>query len=201
MGTDLNSLIKIVMGHYQEILEVLGENNITIAQFIGLIIGLYGIWEKIKPEVEPDPEEDPIEDPEPIVDPIEDPIYDPIVACDLEQIPNMIRKDLGLDARDTVCWWSLFSTYGDHEWVESVTGDDPESAIAWNMRDKFAPWFTKKIDNVISQLKKKPSFKVLVIANDGNDRGGCFLVEPIIKQLISGGISTDRIIRGDILYY
>jgi hypothetical protein len=199
MKTDLNSLLKIVLGNYQQILEVLGENNITIAQFIGLVIGLYGIWEKIKSEEEPEPKPEP--PPDPIVDPIVDPIYDPIVAFDGNTIADEMRKKFNVGWRDTVCWFALFSTYGDHPWDEGVSKGDAEAEEAWSMKEKFAPWFTSKINNVISQLNKNKSFKVLVISNDGVDKGGCFMVEPIVAQLTNGGISTERIVRGDILYY
>jgi hypothetical protein len=142
-----------------------------------------------KPDPEPQPQPDPQPDPEPI------PLTQ-IVICDLEMIPDQMRTAIpGIVGSDNQLYYALFSTYGDHEWQDPGAVPD-----LYARKEEVYAWFNNRVTKDGNTLKNSPNTTALLIANDANDRGGCFMAEPIRRQLVAMGISEDLLTTGDIYY-
>jgi hypothetical protein len=159
-----------------------------------LIVAAIKAWlESLKPK--PKPPEPPKPQPQPQPDP--EPIsLTQIVICDLEVIPDQMRAAIpGIVGSDNQLYYALFSTYGSHEW------QDPEAVPElYARRKEILYWFYERVSMDGTTLKNSPNTTALLIANDANDRGGCFMADPIRRQLVAMGISEERLTTGDIYY-
>jgi hypothetical protein len=150
-----------------------------------------------QPSVPPKPPEPPIppKPTEPVVGAIQLPEVkdNQIFIINFDQIPDFMRAAGFGPARDTVLWYVLFSTYGNHFWPGNDYANDPDSATLVKLdasRDKVQTWYSDYINRVGLFLKANPTIKATILLNDGNDKGGCFMGVPIQTQLNAMGLSN-----------
>ena len=121
-----------------------------------------------------------------------------IVVWDGDLIPGMMQAQ-GWTGNGSEVYWALFCTYGSHEW--GYKGDGNESPTArelYAQRDKIYKWYFWYVVGIGKVLQANPSMTALLIKNDANDLGGCFMHQPIRDQLEGMGISGTRLTTGDV---
>jgi hypothetical protein len=121
-----------------------------------------------------------------------------IIIWDGNKITEMMQAQ-GWVGEGTELYYALFSTYGEHEW--GYRGDENESPRAkalYDSRENIKKWFENYVRDCGTNLLANKNMTALLIANDQNDLGGCFMHRPIRAQLEAIGISGDRLITGNI---
>ena len=154
-----------------------------------------------KPVVTPTPTPTPT--PIPVPDPIPPtPIPQPqptnFIVWDGSKVAVQMEQQ-GFVGNGTEPEFALFSTYGNHNW--GYKGDEnelPSAQILWSQRDQIKSWFTSYVANIGNQLKNNSVSKALLIVNDANDLGGCFMVNPIKDQLLGMGVNVGQLTDGQV---
>lgn len=178
------------------------KNALKDKEIIALLEGIIAKWwEAHKPVVVTPPILTPVPGPTP--GPI--PVTGQLVIWDADRIPSQMRAR-GFVGSDNQLLWALFSNedglgYGSHTWgYRGDQNEDPIAQALYRTRGEIATWFSDYVGTIGRQLKANPTMTALVIANDRNDAGGCFMFGPIEDQLRSMGVNPGQLSRGEIYY-
>lgn len=176
-------------------------SKIDTKQVADLVQQVLDQLEKNKPPVVIPPVIPPVVPPviPPVVPPVTGQIVLPAVInsqigiIDFDQIPDLMRGKGYGPARDTVLWYVMFSTYGSHIWPGNDFKDDPDAvtiARLDTLRDEIQKWYADYINRVGLFLKANPSIKATILINDGNDKGGFYMGNVVLKQLQDMGVTN-----------